>query len=155
MSKSLALELTDTTTAAVLRAEASYQAPDTASIDKVFLEIWPRKAKKRAEKKDAKKVKKPEKGKATGQSLARVGISPKSADQQPRLSLDGLSESQGKAENEKSFAFAVGDSVVHPTFGKGEITKIIASGDDYQITVRLSKRNVRTFSWRFANLSEI
>lgn len=155
MSKSLALELTDTTTAAVLRAEASYQAPDTASIDKVFLEIWPRKAKKRAEKKDAKKVKKPEKAKATGQSLARVGISPKSADQQPRLSLDGLSESQGKAESEKSFAFAVGDSVVHPTFGKGEITKIIASGDDYQITVRLSKRNVRTFSWRFANLSEI
>jgi DNA processing protein len=155
MSKSLALELTDTTSSAVVRAGASYQAPDTASIDKVFLEIWPKKAKKRAEKKVAKKVKKPEKVKATGESLARAGVSPKSADQQPRLPLDSSSEGQAKAETEKPFAFAVGDSVVHPTFGEGEIARIIAAGDDYQITVQFSRRNVRTFSWRFANLSKI
>lgn len=155
VSKSLALELTNTISSIVLRAEASYQAHDNTSIDKAFLEIWPRKAKRGEEKKVARKVKKPKKAKATRESRARGGGLPKSAGQEPRLPLDELLDNQAKAESVRTFVLAVGDSVVHPIFGEGEIAKIVAAGDDYQITVRFSKRNVRTFSWRFANLSKV
>lgn len=152
INKSLALELTNTTSDSVLRGTASYQVPGTASINKDFLEIWP---KKTAEKKVAKKVKKPKRAKAKAESPVQDSRLTKPAGDQLRLPLDGPSVGQAEAENQTASAFAVGDSVVHSTFGKGEITSVIAVGDDYQITVRFSKRNVRTFSWRFANLTRL
>lgn len=153
MSKSLALELTDCTSDTVMHAAATYEAPAVKSVDKVFLEIWPKKRKLSADKKVAKKVKKPKKAKA--ESREQDSVLPKSADEQQSFPMMSTPEMQFNAKSERDFAFAIGDSVVHPTFGKGEVAEIVVAGDDYQITVRFSKRNVRTFSWRFANLSKV
>lgn len=153
MSKSLAIELSDATSDSIVHAQARYHGAEIAGLGKAFLEIWPRRLKKRAEK-STKKQKRSGKAKTKAQGDVGAGRAPKSIDEQPRLPLGGSSEKQAKAESRSDFPFSMGDRVVHPAFGKGEISKIVAAGDDYQITVRFSKKNSRTFSWRFANLNK-
>jgi DNA processing protein len=154
ISKSLAIELTEASTDSILRAVADYQVSSTVTADKAFLEIWPRKQRKEVAKGKGKKQKKSEK--TSGRRQRRVGAGKvlTLADEQLRLPLGAPSEKEQGIESERGFSFATGDIVVHPTFGKGEVTKITAVPNDYQITVRFSRKSIRTFSWRFTNLSK-
>jgi DNA processing protein len=154
ISKSLARELADNTFDSVLRAQNSYQPPQSAGIEKAFREIWPDKPRNKVEPKVAKKVKTQEEKKTKKGRVSASGLG-KPAGEQTTFPFNQPSGNQAGLASEKVFPLAVGDNVVHPTFGKGEIAKIVAAGDDYQITVRFSKRNARTFSWHFANLSKI
>jgi len=75
---------------------------------------------------------------------------------QSRMVLEGsIGQQTSVNQVDEAFHFKLGDSVMHPTFGKGEIVNIVRSGSDCQVTIRFSEKKLRTLSWQYANLTKL
>jgi DNA processing protein len=154
ISKSLAVKLENPSVDGFLHALNSYQGTE-ANVDRIFSEIWPKKPRKEKSAMKTDKSKKPDR-RVTAAPAESSGQAQRSEVLQSRMVLGGSVGQQTSANQvNEAFHFKLGDSVSHPTFGKGEIVNIVRIGSDYQVTVRFSEKKLRTLSWQYANLTKL
>jgi hypothetical protein len=154
ISKSLAVQLENPTAEGFLHALDSYQGTE-ANVDKMFSEIWPKKPRKEKRAMKTDKSKK-SKRRVTSAQAESSDQAQRSEILQSRMVLQSSVGQQTPTHHmDEAFNFKLGDSVMHPTFGKGEIVNIVRSGSDYQVTVKFSEKQLRTLSWQYANLTKL
>jgi len=154
INHSLGAELRDVAYGSVIQATSQYISASNLNVDKIFQELWPKREKP---KKGAEKLGKVKKKKAdtikTESSIAPDKALEGIQEELP-LKTNALQERRTPAHSNQ-FDLKVGDWVMHPKFGRGEIVKIVAIHDDFQITIKFTPRKLHTFLWRYANLARV
>ena len=153
IDRNLAAELEEQTYSGVMQAVSQYVSAPDINIDRIFQELWPKRKKAREDVKKTGRAKK-RKADAVKAKAAKASDEITGGIQQELPLKEGTAAVPAEGISGE-FNLRVGDRVMHPSFGQGEIVKIVEAKNDFQITIKFARGKAQTFLWKYARLTRV